>query len=212
MGFGRFWRVEMLNPLDMQTALLSSYKKDENLLGLAGLLTELGWELLGSAGTVKFLAEHGIEAVDVATIVGEPILGHRVVTLSREVHAGLLAVTPEDFRELTRLGIRSIGFVYVTLYPLEATIADESATPDDVLEKTDIGGPAMLRSAAKGGRIVISDPVHMNMVTPALKGGTVTESVIMYLRAAAESCAANYAAASAKYWQAQLDKLTGKIL
>src|SRR3989344_2240264 len=135
----------------MKTALLASYEKDETLLRLGRLLKDNGRALLGSMGTAKYLNDNKIPCRDVAEIVGPPMLGHRVVTLSRELHAGLLS-TEADAAELEKLGVPRIDLVYVTLYPLEKTIADPKATPDDVLEKTDIGGPTLLRAAAKGRR------------------------------------------------------------
>src|SRR3989344_8183630 len=120
----------------MKTALLASYTKDETLVRLGKMLKDAGWALLGSAGTAKYLKENGIECRDVAEIVGVPILGHRVVTLSRELHAGLLS-TDADAAELEKLGVPRIDLVYVTLYPLEKTIAD-GGSPAEVVEKTDI--------------------------------------------------------------------------
>src|SRR5665213_938776 len=142
----------------MKTALLASFAKNEALARLGKMLKEKSWNLLASAGTAKYLNENGISCRDVGEIVGEPILGHRVVTLSREIYAGLLAATPEDFAELEKQGITRIDLVYVTLYPLEATIADAKSTPHDVIEKTDIGGPTLLRAAAKSRRVVLSSP------------------------------------------------------
>src|SRR3989344_5464791 len=123
----------------MKTALLTSYEKDEPLVRLARLLTKSGWRLLGSAGTARFLSQTGIPCRDVSEIVGPPIFGHRVVTLARKVYAALLAATDADFRELDRLGVRPIRLVYVALYPLEETIRN-GGSPEEVLEKTDIGG------------------------------------------------------------------------
>src|SRR4051812_44091530 len=118
----------------MSIALLSAYHKDERLADFARTLSAFGWEILASAGTKKFLDERGIASTDVATIVGQPILGHRVVTLSREIHAGLLA-RKEDEAELKRLGIRRIDLVYVDLYSLENEIVNSTATEESVLEK-----------------------------------------------------------------------------
>src|SRR3989344_2688764 len=132
-----------------KTALLASYEKNAPLLRLGKVLTENGWALLGSAGTAKYLNENNIPCRDVAEIVGAPILGHRVVTLSREIYAGLLASTKEDFAELERLNIPNIDLVYVNLYPLEKETQNPQAMPDSVLEKTDIGGPTLLRAAAQ---------------------------------------------------------------
>src|SRR3989344_119612 len=130
-----------------RTALLASFEKDAALVRLGKMLKDAGWALLGSAGTAKYVKENGIECRDVAEIVGAPILGHRVVTLSRELHAGLLS-TDADAAELVKLGVPRIDLVYVTLYPMEKTIA-AGGTPEEVLEKTDIGGPTLLRG---GGR------------------------------------------------------------
>ena len=189
----------------MKTALLASYEKDEALLKLGKTLKDAGWQLLGSAGTAKYLNGKGTFCRDVAEIVGAPILGHRVVTLSRELHAGLLA-TEADAVELEKLGVPRIDLVYVTLYPLERTIADPSATPDDVLEKTDIGGPTLLRAAAKGRRIVISNPSQIDEVEAFIKKGEPAgerEALANRLAAAAERRVADYVDASARYWEAR---------
>src|SRR3989344_3158553 len=139
----------------MSTALLSSYEKNESVLRLARLLAKNSWSLLGSAGTTKYLKENGIDCKDVAEMVGPPILGHRVVTLSREIYAGLLATAEADFAELEILNIPVIDLVYVNLYPLEKEIGNTNATPESILEKTDIGGPTLLRAAAKGQRLAL---------------------------------------------------------
>src|SRR5579884_603882 len=130
----------------MKVALFSAYQKSDTLADLARALHERGWEILASAGTKAFLDAKSIPSTDVSTIVGEPILGHRVVTLSREIHAGLLARV-EDQSELDRLGIKRIDLVYVDLYPLTEEIAKPDATEASVIEKTDIGGPTLLRAA-----------------------------------------------------------------
>ena len=98
-------------------ALLSVYHKSQAFADFAQFLTEQDLVLWGSSGTTKFLEEQGIHCTDVATIVGDPILDHRVVTLSREVHAGLLARLdePEDRAVLARIGIAQIGLVYVSM-------------------------------------------------------------------------------------------------
>ncbi|MEK7133580.1 MAG: hypothetical protein AAB804_00755 [Patescibacteria group bacterium] len=186
----------------MKTALLASYEKDDALLRLGRLLTENGWSLLGSAGTAKYLSENSVACRDVAEIVGPPILGHRVVTLSRELHAGLLA-TDTDATELEKLGVPRIDLVYVTLYPLEKTIA-ENAAPEQVLEKTDIGGPTLLRSAAKGRRIALSSPAQFDEFEKHLASGTFDEKYLVSLAAAAERRVADYVDASAKYWESKV--------
>jgi phosphoribosylaminoimidazolecarboxamide formyltransferase/IMP cyclohydrolase len=181
---------------------LASYTKDADLLKLGNMLVDAGWDMLGSAGTAKYLSENGIACRDVAEIVGEPILGHRVVTLSREIHAGLLS-RDEDAAELEKLGIPRIDLVYVTLYPLEETISG-GGSQHDVIEKTDIGGPALLRAAGKGRRIVISDASQIDEAERLIKG-EVDEQLLGKLVAAAERRCADYIGVSAGYWEQQAD-------
>ena len=182
-------------------ALLASYEKDANLLRLGTLLKNTGWKLLGSAGTAKYLNENGVACRDVAEIVGKPILGHRVVTLSRELHAALLS-TPKDADELKTLGIEPIDLVYVTLYPLEETIKN-GASSDEVIEKTDIGGPTLLRAAAKGGRIVLSSPAQIEEFEQHLASNTLDIQYQIKLAAAAERRVAEYVSISASYWESK---------
>src|SRR3989344_370453 len=186
-------------------ALLTSYEKDENLLRLGRLLKQNGWKLMGSAGTAKYLLDNGIPCRDAADIVGKPILGHRVVTLSRELHAALLA-KPEDYGELQKLGVEPIDLVYVTLYPLEKTIADPSATSPDVIEKTDIGGPTLLRSAGKGRRLALSSLAQIDDVERWLSNGSKEPERLALAEkfaAAAERRVAEYVSASADYWESK---------
>ncbi len=190
----------------MKTALLSSYEKDAHVERLARLLVGNGWRLIGSAGTAKYLSGAGIACEDVGKLVGPPILGHRVVTLARKVYAGLLAATKEDMDELDRLSVPYIGLVYVTLYPLEKTIVD-GGSPDEVIEKTDIGGPTLLRAAAKGRRLTLSDPSHIDVFAEWIRGGSQEserEKLVIALAAAAERRVANYVAASASYWEGHI--------
>jgi len=183
-----------------RTALLASFEKDAALVRLGKMLKDAGWGLLGSAGTAKYLKENGIECRDVAEIVGAPILGHRVVTLSRELHAGLLS-TDADAAELEKLRVPRIDLVYVTLYPLEKTIAD-GGTPAEVIEKTDIGGPTLLRAAGKGRRVVLSSPAQLDEFEQKLASGF-DEKYLTKLAAAAERRVAEYVATSASYWEKQ---------
>ena len=183
-------------------ALLASYEKDENLLRLGKLLHGAGWQLLGSAGTAKFLNENAILCRDVADIVGKPILGHRVVTLSRELHAALLS-TPADAKELAELGVEPIDLVYVTLYPLEKAI-ESGASAAEVIEKTDIGGPTLLRSASKGQRLALSNPSQIDEIESWLANGRDENERITLsekFAAAAERRVADYVDASADYWE-----------
>lgn len=187
----------------MATALLSAYNKT-GLPEFAHGLRGLGWNLLGSAGTAKYLNERDIVCRDIAEIVGPPILGHKVVTLSREIHAALLADnTPEEQAELDKIGVPRIDLVYVNLYPLAEEIAKPSCTLASVLEKTDIGGPTMLRSAAKGRRIVLHHQMQLRWVLALLKErapeDTANPVFISELVASAENAVSEYCALSADY-------------
>lgn len=153
----------------MPTALLSAYDKT-GLVEFAKELERLEFSILGSKGTAKHLQEQGVAATDISEIVGEPILGHRVVTLSREIHAGLLA-REEDEQELRLRGIRWIELVYVDLYPMPKALEDPNRTHASVIEMTDIGGPAMLMAAVKGGRLVLCDRNDLRSITIDLRDG-----------------------------------------
>lgn len=186
----------------MKTALLASYTKDEPLLRLATALQKHDWRLTGSAGTAKFLTERGIPCADVGERIGKPILGHRVVTLAREIYAALLS-TPNDTAELAALKIDPIDLVYVTLYPLEETIKAGKGDAE-VIEKTDIGGPTLLRAAAKGRRITLSSSDQIPEIEAWLEAGEPhDEHLISKLAGAAERRVSEYAAISAAYWEAK---------
>lgn len=186
----------------MKTALISVYRKD-GITDFALELVKLGFTIYASGGTAKHLTKAGIKVLDVATLVGgEAILGHRVVTLSREVHAGLLARydVPEDMAELERLNIPCIDLVCVDLYPLEQEIAKPDSTESSVIEMTDIGGPTMIRSAAKGCRVIVCDPADRQPVIEWLKSdGQKDPGLPGRLCAKAEFVVANYCMASATY-------------
>ncbi len=186
-----------------KTALLSVYDKTGIVEFASALLGIPGeeWEILASGGTARALVEAGIPVTDVGSIVGEPILGHRVVTLSREVHAGLLAKdNAEDRAELASLGIRYIDLVCCDLYPLKSEINKPDSGMEAVIEQTDIGGPTMIRAGAKGGRITICDPQDRTRVVEWLKAGMPEKKTfIQTLRAKAEAVIADYVLTSAKY-------------
>jgi len=181
-------------------ALLSVYNKD-GIIGFAQELIGLGFEIISSGGTAQCLKDAGLPVIDVASLVGGgAILGHRVVTLSREIHAGLLAKYGQDELEMARLNLNYIDLVCCDLYPLEQEIANPDHTVESVIEKTDIGGPTMLRSAAKGRRIVIGDSADRQKTIDWLKAGCPNkEEFITALAAKAEYIVANYCLASARF-------------
>ncbi len=197
-------KVKRKKPKPRQkVALLSVYHK-EGIVDFARALMELGWALIASGGTAKVLAEAGLLVKDVAKLSGRgPILDHRVVTLVPEIHGGLLAL-PKHLQELKRLGIPWIDLACVDLYPLEAEVNRPGATRESVIEKTDIGGPTMLRAGAKGRRIVVADPADRPKVIEFLKKGKEvvawhTEEFITELAAKAEGIVTAYTLVSARY-------------
>ncbi|PZM82035.1 MAG: bifunctional phosphoribosylaminoimidazolecarboxamide formyltransferase/inosine monophosphate cyclohydrolase [Candidatus Margulisiibacteriota bacterium] len=126
-------------------------------------LVDLGWEIISTGGTSKALKESGISVKDVSDITGFPeIMDGRVKTLHPAVHGGLLALrdNSEHMAKIKELGIEPIDLVCVNLYPFEATIAKPEVELHDVIENIDIGGPSMVRSAAKNYRdvIIVVDP------------------------------------------------------
>jgi phosphoribosylaminoimidazolecarboxamide formyltransferase / IMP cyclohydrolase len=183
-------------------ALLSVYDKS-GITDFAQGLSDLGWQLYASGGTAKAIATAGLAVTDVSELVGgQAILGHRVVTLSREISAGLLADknSSDDLQEMTELGLPIIDLVCVDMYPLEAAIAQPDASAQSVIEQTDIGGPTMLRSAAKGRRIVLSHADQRQPVLEWLQAGKPDEiAFIDKLAARAEYEVARYVLTSAKY-------------
>ena len=168
----------------------------------AARLVKVGFRIFSSGGTAKVLAEAGIPVTDVAELVGGgAVLGHRVVTLSREVHAGLLAdaLKPEDLSELIKLNIPFIDFVRIDFYPMAKTIAEANKMADiaaaitKVVEGTDIGGPCAVRSGAKGLRIVVCRKEDMESVLKELEDtGDVCLENRQKLRARAEFEVARY--------------------
>ncbi len=182
-----------------RTALISVYNK-EGIGDFAGGLIEHGFQIISSGGTAKRLRQCGISVTDVREISGlDPILRHRVVTLVPQIHGGLLA-TLDMMEELESLGFPWIDLVCVDLYPLQAEIAKPKATEKSVIDKTDIGGPTMLRSAAKGQRIVICDPADRARVLTWLKEGEPNAAEFKReLAAKAEMVCADYCLASARY-------------
>jgi len=187
--------------MSQKTALISVYNK-EGIIDFAQELISLGWQIIASGGTASALQAASIPVQNVAELVGgDPILDHRVVTLSREIHAALLSRdTKEDNAELKKLNIPKIDLVCVDLYPLEDEINNPNATTETIIQKTDMGGPALLRSAAKGGRITICDPKDRQKTINWLKNNEPEkDKFISKMRAKTGSIVAKYCLSSAKY-------------
>src|SRR5215208_6601776 len=157
----------------MPRALLSVSDKT-GIVDFARGLAALGWELISTGGTARALREAGLAPFEVSAVTGFPeMLDGRVKTLHPAVHGGLLA--RRDVREhmdaLTAQGITPIDLVAVNLYPFRATAARDDVAPEAVIEQIDIGGPSMLRSAAKNfaAVTVVVDPDDYATVLAALQ-------------------------------------------
>ncbi len=155
-----------------KNALVSVYKKTPQVIKFAKNLTRLGFNIYASSGTAEFLFQNKIEVIDVEKLTGFPaILDHRVVTLHPKIHAGILAKeTNENLTQLKKLKIPKFDLVVVDLYPVWNGI--KSSDVEKALDLVDIGGPTLLRGAAKNfnnGRIVICDIKDANLVTRQLK-------------------------------------------
>lgn len=198
--------------MNQRTALLSVWDKT-GIEEFAAKLLACGFRLYSSGGTAKRLASAGLEVTDVADLIGRAaILRHRVVTLSQEVHGGLLADYAIDAEEMAELGFPYIDLVCVDFYPLVAEIAKPESTPQSVIEQTDIGGPAMLRSAAKGRRIVVGRSQDRQRVLDWLEAGEPDADAFRNeLAGIAEGIVANYALQSARYTSGgTIDGLVGE--
>ena len=133
-------------------ALLSVSDKTGIIDFARSLVEEFGFNIISSGGTAKAITEAGLPVTKVADYTGSPeILGGRVKTLHPRIHGGILARrdVPEDLADLEANNIRPIDLVVVNLYPFEQTIAKERVALAEAIEQIDIGGPAMLRAAAK---------------------------------------------------------------
>ena len=154
-------------------ALLSVSDKT-GLVDFARALVSLGWELVSTGGTARTLRDAGLKARDISEVTGFPeMLDGRVKTLHPKVHGGLLARRdlPEHMKALREHDITTIDLVVVNLYPFRETAAKPGIAPDDVIEQIDIGGPSMLRSAAKNFASVMAvvDPADYAAVLEALR-------------------------------------------
>ena len=133
----------------VKRALVSVSDKSGILVFCKGL-AELGIEIISTGGTARLLADNGVKVIDVSDFTGFPeIMDGRVKTLHPKIHGGLLGRRDKDGGVMTELGIRPIDLVVVNLYPFEETVSYPGCSLDEAIENIDIGGPAMLRSAAK---------------------------------------------------------------
>ena len=191
----------------VRRALLAVYDKG-GLVALATALTELGVSLVSSGGTAKALADAGLAVTPVEEVTGSPeMLEGRVKTLHPRIHAGILADRRKEdhVAQLAEQGIDAFDLVVVNLYPFRETVA-AGAGFDDVIEKIDIGGPAMVRAAAKNFESVgvVVEPTRYDGIVEELREhGGLTHATRKALAAAAFAHTAAYDAAVASWFASQ---------
>ena len=189
-------------------ALLSVSDKT-GILEFARELHALGVKLLSTGGTAKLLADNGLPVTEVAEHTGFPeMMDGRVKTLHPKIHGGLLARgdVPEHVAAMQQHGISRIDILAVNLYPFEATVAKPGCTLEDAIENIDIGGPAMVRSAAKNWKdvTVLTDAAQYSGVLAELKAhGKTSDATRFACSVAAFNRIAQYDAAISNYLSAR---------
>ena len=189
-------------------ALISVSDKTGVVEFAKGLRT-LGWEVIATGGTMKLLADSGVEVINISDVTGFPeICDGRVKTLHPNVHGGLLARRddPEHLKALKDNHIEFIDMVCVNLYPFRETISKPGVKMEDAIENIDIGGPSMLRSAAKNWAdvTVVCDPADYDAILDEIRAGGNTEKATrLKLSAKAYTHTAEYDAMIAAYMRAQ---------
>jgi len=185
-----------------QRRALLSVSDKQGLVPFAAGLVDAGFEIVSTGGTAKALREAGIAVVDVAAITEFPeIMGGRVKTLHPRIHGGLLARGGVDDAARAAHRIDLIDVLAVNLYPFEATISRTGCTDAEAIENIDVGGPAMLRAAAKNHErvTVVVDPADYPAVLAALAGGETTNALRRALAIKAFEHTSRYDAAIGRY-------------
>src|SRR5687768_5050814 len=156
----------------VRRALLSVSDKTVLIDFARALVEEFSVELLSTDGTAKALREAGLPVKDVSEVTGFPeMMDGRVKTLHPKIHGGILGRLPEDAAVMKEHGIEPIDLVCVNLYPFEQTVAKPGVTYEEAIENIDIGGPSLVRSAAKNHArvLVVTDPSRYEKVLGDLR-------------------------------------------
>jgi phosphoribosylaminoimidazolecarboxamide formyltransferase/IMP cyclohydrolase len=182
--------------LTVKRALISVSDK-EGIVEFAKELKALGVEIISTGGTKKAFKNAGLDVLDISDITGFPeMLDGRVKTLHPVVHGGLLALrnNKEHMETIAKHGIRPIDMVVVNLYPFKQVIKKPEISIEEVIENIDIGGPSMIRSAAKNAQsvAVLTDKADYAKVLEEMKSGGVTPETLNYLRVKAYKTTADY--------------------
>ena len=191
----------------IKRALISVSDKTK-IVEFAKELQKLGIEIISTGGTAHLLRENGVQITEVSSYTGFPeMLDGRVKTLHPKIHAGILALrdNEEHMSQLQQQGIEPIDMVVVNLYPFEETVSKPEVSIEDAIEQIDIGGPTLIRAAAKNYRYVavVTDPSQYDTVLAELKANDCTLSNETRLRLAKEAFirTARYDAAISSYFE-----------
>ncbi len=192
--------------------VLISVSNKEGVVDFARGLEKLGFEIISTGGTYKTLQEAGVSVIKVSELTGFPeILDGRVKTLHPKVHGGILARrSPEHLQELQDNEISTIDMVCVNLYPFRETVSKENVTLAEAIENIDIGGPTMIRSAAKNYQdviVVVKPEFYKSLLNTLQEQGDIGEEMRLQLALEAFSHTASYDAMITAY----LSRITGSV-
>src|SRR5699024_5845177 len=199
----------------MTKRALISVSDKSKVVEFAKGLEALGYEVISTGGTLKKLVDGGVEAVAIDEITGFPeIMDGRVKTLHPNVHGGLLAKrsNPDHMKQLKENRIEPIDMVVVNLYPFKQTLEKDDVSEDEIIENIDIGGPTMLRSAAKNFKdvAVVVDPTDYDQVLESLKQGELSVEQRKTLAAKVFRHTANYDALIGEYYTNETNEMMHK--
>lgn len=191
-------------------ALISVFDK-KGIVEFSTGLIDLGWELISTGGTLKTLKEANLPVLAVEEVTqSKEILGGRVKTLHPAIHGGIMnrSDNEKDQGEMAELGLTSIDMVVNNLYPFEATVRKEGATKEDIIENIDIGGPSMIRAAAKNfdDVIIVTDPTDYDDILSKLKNNRLELADRQYLATKAFQLTAFYDSIIAQTFMEQTEQ------
>ncbi|MBW8838463.1 MAG: bifunctional phosphoribosylaminoimidazolecarboxamide formyltransferase/IMP cyclohydrolase, partial [Gemmatimonadetes bacterium] len=191
---------------------LISFSDKRGIVAFAQGLVQLGWEIISTGGTAAALRSAGVEVLAVDAVTGFPeLLDGRVKTLHPAIHGALLARRdlPEHMTAIGQHGIVPIELVAVNLYPFQRTISRPEVSFEDAVENIDVGGPSMLRSAAKNHEYVLPvvDPTDYGKVLDLLRHGPIDSAVRREFAAKVFAHTADYDAAISGFLTAKEDGL-----
>ncbi|MHC4212727.1 MAG: bifunctional phosphoribosylaminoimidazolecarboxamide formyltransferase/IMP cyclohydrolase [Planctomycetota bacterium] len=196
--------------VSIKTALVSVSDKT-GVVDFAGKLSKMGVKIISTGGTARALSDAGVDVVGIESVTGFPeMMDGRVKTLHPKIHGGLLGLREKESHAtaMKEHSIEAIDLVCVNLYPFEATIAKPGCTLEDAIENIDIGGPSMLRSAAKNNKYVtvVTSPQQYQQVLDEMQNndGQVSEELRTDLARVAFGLTASYDAAISKYLNSRM--------